>query len=90
MTPIIRCRSNTGKCGRVGEVVQCRRPTVGFTCRRDKQDSTARQPPNLCKSRLHAHIEGGQVQTVLARPCKSKSSKLSNSYLPLARKTLTV
>jgi len=27
MTPIIRCRSNTGKCGRVGEVVQCRRPT---------------------------------------------------------------
>jgi len=42
------------------------RPTVGFTCRRDKQDSTAHQPPNLRKSPPHTHAEGGQVQTVLA------------------------
>jgi len=40
-------------------------PTVGFTCRRDKQDSTAHQPPTLRKSRPHTHAEGGQVQTVL-------------------------
>ena len=38
------------------------RPTVGFTCRRDKQDSVAYQPRNLRKSRLHAHAEGDQVQ----------------------------
>jgi hypothetical protein len=43
------------------------RPTVGFTCRRDKQDSTACQPPNLRKSRPHPHAEGGQVQTMLCR-----------------------
>jgi len=41
-------------------------PTVGFTCRRDKQDSTAHQPPSLRKSRPHTLAEGGQVQTVLA------------------------
>jgi hypothetical protein len=41
------------------------RPTVGFTCRRDTQDSTACQPPNLRKSPPHTHAEGGQVQTVL-------------------------
>jgi len=48
-------------------------PTVGFTCRRDKQDSTAHQPLNLRKSRLHTHAEGGQVQTVLCR-CYSSTS----------------
>jgi hypothetical protein len=42
------------------------RPTIGFTCRRDKQDSTACQPRNLRKSPPHTHAEGGQVQTVLA------------------------
>jgi hypothetical protein len=42
------------------------RLTVGFTCRRDKQDTTAYQPPNLRKSPPHPHAEGGQVQTVLA------------------------
>jgi len=40
-------------------------PTVGFTCRRDKQDSTACQPPNSRKSPPHTRAEGGQVQTVL-------------------------
>jgi len=41
------------------------RLTVGFTCRRDKQDTTAYQPPNLRKSPPHTRAEGGQVQTVL-------------------------
>jgi len=40
-------------------------PTVGFTCRRDKQDTTAHQPPNSRKSPPHTRAEGGQVQTVL-------------------------
>ena len=45
--------------------------TAGFTCRRDKQDSTAHQPLNLRKSRPHTHAEGGQVQTVLAAKFRS-------------------
>jgi hypothetical protein len=57
------------------------RPTVGFTCRRDKQDSTAYQPRNLCKLPPHTHAEGGQVQTVLgAHPCWSKTPMPASAF----------
>jgi hypothetical protein len=48
--------------------------TVGFTCRRDKQDSNAYNHEIYAKTRPHTHAEGGQVQTVLgATPCHNKT-----------------
>jgi hypothetical protein len=57
--------------------VATRRITVGFTCRRDKQDSTAYQPPNLRKSPPHTYAEGGQVQTMLGGKLAGFHGKLN-------------
>jgi len=61
--------------------IACRvRPTVGFNCRRDKQDSAVYQPRNLRKSRPHTRAEGGQVQTVLGATANwSKTPQRANA-----------
>jgi hypothetical protein len=56
--------------------------TVGFTCRRDKQDSTAHQPPNLRKPPPHPHAEGGQVQTVLGALTERQTQRQKKTTQP--------